>query len=127
LVPVVLFLPTDQGVELVKALRLRAAIFDRSPSIKGTIKICFGLTAAVFLLQSYWVRELLFMETVVAVGFVIVALIGAVFALGYIAALWLGRLGSGLKAFGALVSVRHRQPFAETTTICLSETKEEVS
>ena len=67
------------------------------------------------------------MEAVLALGFVAVALIGAVYALGYIAALWLRKLGSGLKALGALVSVRHRQPFAETTVIGLSEAKEEVS
>ena len=67
------------------------------------------------------------MEAVLALGFVVVALIGAVYALGYIAALWLRKLGSGLKAFGALVSVRRRQPFAETTVIGLSEAKEEVS
>jgi hypothetical protein len=50
------------------------------------------------------------MEAVVALGFVVVALIGAVYALGCIAALGLRKLGSGLKALGALVSVRHRQP-----------------
>jgi len=114
-------------VELVKALRLRAAIFDRSPYIKRTAKICFGLTAAVVLLQFYCVRELLFMEVVVALGFVVVAVIGAVCALGYIAALWLLKLGSGLKALGALASVRHRQPFAKTTVTGLSQAEEEVS
>ena len=67
------------------------------------------------------------MEAVVALGFVAVALIGALIALGYIAALWLRKLGSGLKALGALVSVRHRQPFAETTVTGLSEANEEVS
>ena len=63
----------------------------------------------------------------VALGFVVVAVISALYALGYIAALWLRKLGSGLRALGALVSVRHRQPFAKTTTIALSEAKEEVS
>ena len=92
-----------------------------------TAKICFGLTAAVFLVQFYYVRELLFAEVVVALGFVVVALIGALYALCYIAALWLRELGSGLKALGARVSVRHQQPFAKTTTIRLSEAKEEVS
>ena len=67
------------------------------------------------------------MEAVLALGFVVVALVGAVYALGYIAALWLRKLGFGLKASGALVSVRHRQPFAETTVTGLSEAKEEVS
>ena len=114
-------------MELVEALRSRAAIFGHSPCIKRTAKIGFGLIAAVFLLQSYYVRELVFMEAVVALGFVVVALIGAVCALGYIAALWLRKLGSGLKALGALVSIRLRQPFAKTTTIGLSEAKEEVS
>jgi hypothetical protein len=114
-------------VELVKALRLRAAIFDRSPYIKRTAKICFGFTAAVFLLQFYCVRELLFMEAVVALGFVVVALIGAVCALSYIAALWVRKLGSGLKALGALASVRQRQPFAKTTVTGLSQAEEEVS
>ena len=64
---------------------------------------------------------------VVALGFVVVALIGAVYALGCMAVLWLGKIGSGLKVLGALVSVRYRQPFAKTTTIGLSEAKEEVS
>jgi len=41
--------------------------------------------------------------------------------------LWLEKLGSGLRALGGLVSVRYRQPFAKTTTIGLSEAKEEVS
>ena len=67
------------------------------------------------------------MEAVLALGFVVVALIGAVYALGCIAALWLRKLGSGLKALGALVSLRQRQPFAETTVTGLSEAKEEVS
>jgi len=114
-------------VELVKMLRPRPAIFGRSPYIKRTAKICFGLMAAVFLLQFYYVRELLFAEVVVALGFMVVALIGAVCALGYIAALWLRKLGSGFKALGALVSARHRQPFAKTTTSGFSEVEEEVS
>jgi phosphotransferase system glucose/maltose/N-acetylglucosamine-specific IIC component len=114
-------------VELVKTLRARTAIFGRSPYIKRTAKIGFGLIAAVFLLQFYCVRELLFMEAVVALGFVVVALIGAVCALGYIAALWLWKLGSGLKALGTAISARHQQPFAKTTVTGLSEAKEEVS
>ena len=67
------------------------------------------------------------METVLALGFVAVALISALCALGYIAALWLRKLGSGLKALGTHVRVRHRQPFAETTVTGLFEAKEEVS
>jgi len=114
-------------VELVKTSRPLAAIFGHSLCTKRTAKICFGLIAAVFLLQFYYVRELVFMEAVVALGFAVVALIGALYALGYIAALWLRKLGSGLKALGAHVSVRHRQPFAETTVTGLSEAKEEVS
>ena len=112
-------------MELAKTLRLRAAIFGRSLSIKRTAKIGLGLIAAVFLFQFYYVRELLFAEMVVALGFVVVALIGALCALGYIAALWLRKLG--LKALGALVSARHRQAFAKTTIIGLSRVKEEVS
>ena len=111
----------------MKTSRSLARIFGHSLCTKRTAKIGCGLIAAVFLLQSYYVRELLFMEVVVALGFVVVALIGAVYALGCIAVLWLGKLGSGLKALGALVTVRHRQPFAKTTTIGLSEAKEEVS
>ena len=114
-------------MELVKALRLRAAMFGHSRCAKRTAKICSGLIAAVFLLQFYYVRELLFMEVVVALGFVVVALVGAVCALGYIAALWLRKLGSGLKALGALVSVRHRQPFTKTTVTGLFQAEEEVS
>ena len=50
------------------------------------------------------------MEAVVALGFVVAAIIDTVYALGCIAVLWLGKLGPGLKALGALVSVKHRQP-----------------
>ena len=114
-------------MELVKTSRPLAAIFGHPLCTKRTAKRGFGLIAAVFLLQFYYVRELVFMEAVLALGFVVVALIGAVYALGYIAALWLRKLGSGLKASGALVNVRHRQPFAKTTTIGVSEAKEEVS
>jgi phosphotransferase system glucose/maltose/N-acetylglucosamine-specific IIC component len=114
-------------VEPLNASRPLAAILGHSLCTKRMANICFGLIAAVFLLQFYCVRELVFMEAVVALGFVVVALIGAACALGYIAALWLRKLGSGLKALGAHVSVRRYQPFAETTTIGLSEAKEEVS
>jgi hypothetical protein len=114
-------------VKLVKTCRPLVAISGHSLCTKRMVKIGFGLIAAVFLLQFYYVRELVFMEAVVALGFAVVALIGALCALGYIAALWLRKLGSGLKALGALVSVRHRQPFAKTTVIGLSEAKEEVS
>jgi len=114
-------------VELVKMLRLRPGIFGHSPFFKRTAKIAFGLIAAVFLLQFYYVRELVFLEMVVALGFVVVALVGALCALCYIAALWLRKLVSGLKAFGVCVSVRLQQPFAKTTTIDLSEAKKEVS
>ena len=113
-------------MELVKTSRPLAAIFGQSLCTKRTAKICFGLIAAVFLLQFYYVRELVFMEAVVALGFVVVALIGGLYALGYIAALWLRKLGSRLKALGAHVSVRHRQPFVKTMTIGLSEAEEEV-
>jgi hypothetical protein len=98
-------------VELVKTSRPLAAIFGHSLCTKRTAKICFGLIAAVFLLQFYYVRELVFMEAVVALGFLVMALIGALYALGYIAALWL----------------RHRQPFAKTTVTGLTDPKEEVS
>jgi hypothetical protein len=127
LVPVVLFLRPERAVELAKTSRSLAAIFGHSLCTKRTAKIGFGLIAAVFLLQFYYVRELVFMEAVVALGFAVLALIVALYALGHIAALWLRKLGSGLKAFGAHVSVRHRQPFAKTTTIGLFEAKEEVS
>jgi hypothetical protein len=117
-------------VELVKTLQPWAATFGLSAclkSIKRMTKISFGVIAAVFLLQSYCVRELLFAEVLVALGFVVVALIGAVYALGYIAVLWLWKLGSELKALGALVRARHRQPLAKTATTGLSEANEEVS
>lgn len=114
-------------MELVKTSRPLAAMLGHSLCTKGTAKICFGLIAAVFLLQTHYVRELVFMEAVVALGFAVVALIGALCGLGYIAALWLRKLVSGLKALGALVSVRHRQPFAKTTVTDLSDAKEEVS
>jgi hypothetical protein len=114
-------------MEFAKTYRPLAAIFARAPYIKRTAKICFGLIAAVFLLQSYYIRELLFAEVIVTLGFVVVLLIGAVCALGYVGALWLRKLGSELKALGALDSVRHREPFAKTTVTGLSEAKEEVS
>ena len=111
----------------MKTSRPLAAVFGHSHCTKRTAKICFGVIAAVFLLQFYYVKELVFMEAVVALGFVVVALIGAVCALGCIAVLWLWKLGSGLKALGALVSVRHQQPFAKTTVTGFTEAKEEVS
>ena len=114
-------------MELVKTSRSLAGIFGHSLCTKRTAKIGFGLIAAVFLLQFYYVRELVFMEAVVALGFLVVALIGALYALGYIAALWLQKLVTGVKALGALVSVRHRQPFAKTTVAGLTDPKEEVS
>jgi hypothetical protein len=95
LVPVVLFLQSEGAVELVKTSRPLAAILAHSLCTKRTAKICFGLIAAVFLLQFYYVRELLFAEVLVALGFVVVGLIGAAYALGYIATLWLLKLGSG--------------------------------
>ena len=111
----------------MKSSRSLAVILGHSLCTKRTAKICFGLIAAVFLLQFYYVRELVFAEVVLALGFVVMALIGALYALGYIAALWLRTLGSGLKALGAHVSVRHRQLFAKTTVTGLSEANEEVS
>jgi hypothetical protein len=82
-------------VELVKTSRPLTAILGHALCTKRTAKICFGLIAAVFLLQFYYVRELLFAELAVALGFAVAALIGALYALGYIAALWLRKLGSG--------------------------------
>ena len=61
-------------MELVKTSRPLAAIFGPSLCTKRTAKICFGLIAAVFLLQFYYVRELVFMEAVVALGFRVGAL-----------------------------------------------------
>jgi hypothetical protein len=89
LVPVVLFLRPERAVELVKTSRPLAGIFGHSLCTKRTAKLCFGLIAAVFLLQFYCVRELVFMEAAVALGFVVVALIGALYALGYIGVVWL--------------------------------------
>ena len=67
-------------MELVKSSRPPelAAIFGHSLCTKRTAKIGFGLIAAVFLLQFYYVRELVFMEAVLALGFVVVALIGSI-------------------------------------------------
>ena len=107
----------------MKTIRLGAAIFGHSLCIKRTAKICSGLIAAVFLLQFYCVRELLFAEVVVALGFVVVALIVAVYALGCIAALWLRKLTSRLKDLGALVSAIHRKPYEKTAVTGLSEAK----
>ena len=96
LVPAVLLLRPERAVKLVKTSLPLSAIFGHSLCTKRTAKIFVGLIAAVFLLQFYYVRELVFMEAVVALGFLVVALIGALYALGYIAVLWLRKLGSGL-------------------------------
>jgi phosphotransferase system glucose/maltose/N-acetylglucosamine-specific IIC component len=111
----------------VKTLRARAAVFGHSHCVKRIAKICFGLIAGVLLLQFYYVRELVFMQAAAALGFAVATLIVALYALGYIAVVWLRKLGAGLKALGAHVSVRHRQPFAKTTVTGLTEAKEEVS
>lgn len=110
----------------MKTLRLGTAIFSHSRRNKRTAKICAGLIAAVVLLQSYCVRELLVAEAVVALGFVVVALMIAVYALGWMLAERLRKLGSRLKALGALVAARHQQPFTTTTPTGLSEVKEEI-
>ena len=114
-------------MELVKTSRLLAAIFGHSLCTKRTAKICFGLIAAVFLVQFYNVRELVFMEAVVALGFAVVVLIGALYALGYIASRMVAKAWSWAQGPGVLVSVRHRQPIAKTTVTGLTEAKEEVS
>ena len=114
-------------MELVNTLRLRAAMFGHLPVIKRMVKICFGVAAAAFMLQFYYVRELVFMEAVVLFGFVMVALIVGVLALVYIGVLWLRKIGSALQVVGALVSARHRAPFAAPTTTVPFEAKEEVS
>jgi hypothetical protein len=127
LVPVVLFFRSERGVKLVKTSRALAAIFGHSRCLRRTAKIGLGLIAAAFLLQFYCVRELLIAEVAVTAGFVVVALIGALYALGCIAVSWLRKVGSGLKAFAGLVSARHREPFAKTTITALSDANEEVS
>jgi phosphotransferase system glucose/maltose/N-acetylglucosamine-specific IIC component len=114
-------------VELVETLRLGTAIFGHSRRVNLAAKICAGLIAAVLLLQFYCVRELLFAEMVVALGFVVLALMIAVYAIGWMVVAGLRKLGSRLKALGGLVSARHQQqPFATTTPTRLSEAKEEV-
>jgi hypothetical protein len=65
-------------VELAKTLQPWAAILGHLACIMRMTKMSFGLIAAVFLLQSYYVRELLFAEVLVALGVVVMALIGAV-------------------------------------------------
>lgn len=114
-------------MKLVKLLRQRPGVFGRSPHVTRRTKISLGLITAVFLLQFYYIRELLSAEVVLlALGFVAVALIGAIYALGCIAALCLQKLGSGLKALGAFVSAKHQQPFTKATNRSLFEAKEEV-
>ena len=113
-------------MELVKTSGTLAAVLGQSIRTKRTVKVCVGVIAGVFLLQFYYVQELLFMEAVLALGFAVVALIGALYGLGYITALWLRKLGSKLKAVLGRVSVSHRESVAETTTIRLSKVKEEV-
>jgi hypothetical protein len=111
----------ERGVELVKTLAVEPAIFRGSELIKGMAKICSGPIAAVFLLQSYYVRELLIMEVIVVLGFVSVALIVFVYALICIAALGL------VTGLGQLVL-----PFArhlgcvKSTTTRFPEAEEEV-
>jgi phosphotransferase system glucose/maltose/N-acetylglucosamine-specific IIC component len=111
----------------MKMLRLGAAIFGHSRCIRRTATICSALIAAVFLLKFYCVRELLFAEVVMALGFVVVALIFAVLPAGCAVGLWLQKTASRLKALDALASARHQQPFAKTTATGLSEANEEVS
>jgi hypothetical protein len=113
-------------VELVKTSGALAVVLGQSVRTKRTAKICVGVIAGVFLLQFYYVQELLFMEAVLALGFAVVALIGALYGLGYITALWLRKLGCELKAVVGRVSGRHRESVAETTTLALSKVKEEV-
>jgi hypothetical protein len=126
LVPAVLFYNRSEFVELVKTSGTLAAVLGQSVRTRRTAKICVGVIAGTFLLQFYYVRELLFMEAVLALGFAVVALIGALYGLGYITALWLRKLGSELKAVVGRVSVRHRESVARTTTLALSKVKEEV-
>ena len=114
-------------MKLVKTSRLLDVIFGHSLCTKRTAKICFALIAAVFLLQFYYVRELLFAEVVVALGFVVVALVGALYVLGCAGALWLQNVGSRLKTLAALVSKRHQQPLAKGRITGFSEAKEEAS
>jgi apolipoprotein N-acyltransferase len=106
-------------LKLVNTFRRAAAILGHPIWTKRTAKICCGLIAAVLLLHFYYIRELLLAEAALAIGFIVVALIGAVYVLGCIAVSRLWRR--------ALVSVRHRQPFSKTTVTGLSNAKEEVS
>ena len=114
-------------MELVNRLGMRAAIFRHLPFIKRTGQICLALAAAVFSLQFYCIRELVFMEAVVVLGFVILALIVAGLALVCLSVLWLGKIGSALKVARGFVIARHREPFTALTTTALFEVKEEIS
>ena len=100
-------------MKLVKTLRplsARAIGTGRSLCSPRAAKLCFVLLAAVFLLRFYYVRELLFAELALAVGFGIVALIGVGYILACIA---VQKVGSELKALAARAVAKHRQPFAK--------------
>ena len=108
-----------RSVELVRTRQVGVAIWGPSRLFKRTARICAGLIAAVFLLQFYWIRELLVVEGIVVLGFVAVAFTICVYALVSTAASWLLR---GLSVF-ALVK-RNTSPIRETASTHLSEHKE---
>lgn len=127
LVTVVLSCGAELAVKFVKTSRSLTAIFGHPLWNKKTARICVCLIATVFLFQFYYVREMAIMEAVVTLGFLIVALIGAVYALCGIAVKCLADLGSKIDALGALVRVRHWQPSAKKAVTHFDDPKEEDS
>ena len=110
-------------VKTLRPLPARAVVSGHSLCSKRAAKICFGLLAAAFLLRFYYVRELLFAELALVVGFVIVALAAAVYTFACIA---VRKVGCEVKAVAAKVIETHRQPFARTAATSLYDAREEV-
>ena len=107
----------------MKTFRPPVANLASSCWLKRTVKICFGLIGAAFLLQFYYVRELLFAEALVALVFFVMAVIGALWVVGCIAA---SSVQAGIKSVGARLRAQYTQPFANKTIVRLSEAQEEV-
>jgi hypothetical protein len=105
----------------VKRSRALVANFARASWVT-TAKICFGLLAAAFLLQSYYIRELVFAEAFIAMVFITVGLLAALCVVGRIA---VRGAHEKSRSVAARVSARYRQPSARKM-IDLTEAKEEV-
>lgn len=112
---------------MLKTSRFLDGMFVRPRYPGRTAKRCFSFVAAVVFLRFYWIRELLFGEAVVALGFVVLALLDAVFAFAWMGVLRLWRLGSAGKNPVAQVSATRQPLFAKATVTSLPDPEEEIS